>query len=280
MSRIQRQHEEHCQLALLVLPWISKAQRPLRVVELQHAEAVEDGNEDIDDDSLASEALILSVCAGLTTIDVESGTIHLVHFTVEEYFERTSSRWFPQADKQIVRTCLTYLSFTAFGQGICTSYEDYEARVQKYQLFKYAATHWRRHFNQANALFEDVQDVALHFLGDEMKVAASKQTDLRFLNPVPFLQNIASERVPGFHLVVKTGNVKFAASWQACGQDINAKDSRDGTALEISIEQEDLGMTRLLVDFGVDINERGRSGKTPLMIAASHDWLDGVDLLV
>jgi hypothetical protein len=78
MYRIQHQHEEQRQLTLWALSWISKTVRPLRVDELQHAVFVEIGDEDIDDGPLESAALIVSVCAGLVTVDAESRSFRLV----------------------------------------------------------------------------------------------------------------------------------------------------------------------------------------------------------
>lgn len=97
ISRIRIQPEDHCHLALRALSWIFKAQRPLAVEELQHALAGEPGHQDIDDERLTSEALIVSVCAGLVTIDAQSRGFRLVHYTVEEFFKEKGYEWFPDA---------------------------------------------------------------------------------------------------------------------------------------------------------------------------------------
>ena len=38
---------------------------------------------------------MVSVCAGLVTVDEESDIIRLVHYTTQEFFERTQNIWFP-----------------------------------------------------------------------------------------------------------------------------------------------------------------------------------------
>jgi hypothetical protein len=65
------------------------------ISELQHALAVEVGEAELDEENLPEIEDIVSVCAGLVTIDEESGIIRLVHYTTQEYFERTQRQWFP-----------------------------------------------------------------------------------------------------------------------------------------------------------------------------------------
>ncbi len=55
--------------------------------ELQYAIAVEIGESELDEENLPDIEDIISVCAGLVTIDEQSGVIRLVHYTTQEYFE-------------------------------------------------------------------------------------------------------------------------------------------------------------------------------------------------
>lgn len=76
------------------LAWISNALRPLKLDELKEALAVRPEDHELDEEAIPEEALIVSVSAGLITIDPESETIRLVHFTVEEYFRGSKHKWF------------------------------------------------------------------------------------------------------------------------------------------------------------------------------------------
>lgn len=109
MTRVQDQPEDHSQLARRVLSWISKARRALQIEELHHAVSVEVSDEDIENESLVSTDLMVSVCAGLVTADNESNAFRLVHFTVQEFFEKGGSEWLPTANNLTAETCLTYL---------------------------------------------------------------------------------------------------------------------------------------------------------------------------
>lgn len=96
---------------MLALTWISLAFRPLEVEELQHALAVRPGDRNFDSEALPDIALVVSVSAGLITIDEDSRTVGLVHFTVEEYFRKKKANLFPRADILLAETCITYVSY-------------------------------------------------------------------------------------------------------------------------------------------------------------------------
>lgn len=280
MDRIQDQPEEHCQLALRVLSWILKARRPLRIEELQHAVAVEVGDEDIEEGPLDSSTLLVSVCAGLVAIDPESRSFRLVHFTVEEFFKERYYKWFPGAEKIIAETCLTYLSFDTFGQGICREKSAYQARLFKYKLLKYAADNWAFHVRQSSIVLENVRDVAWRFLGDEVKVAAAVQVldvddDIECFGLMR-----CAERVPGAHLVARQGCEQFVRSWQTCARDINVRDSDGRTTLRQSVFREDLEMIRHILDCGVNVNDCDDNGTTALMQAAALQSDEEVELFL
>jgi hypothetical protein len=92
MERVERQGPNSVQFAKQVLSWITCAKRPLTTMELQHALAVVIGESELDEDNLPEIEDIVSVCAGLVTIDNESGILRLVHYTTQEYFTRTQGQ--------------------------------------------------------------------------------------------------------------------------------------------------------------------------------------------
>ncbi|RYP65432.1 hypothetical protein DL770_009008 [Monosporascus sp. CRB-9-2] len=101
IKRIDSQLPEDTALAKSVLSWISYAQRPLTTGELCHALAVEPGEDNLDQDNIPDVEDIVSVCAGLVTVDQESNIIRLVHYTTQEYFERIREHWNPSAQQEI-----------------------------------------------------------------------------------------------------------------------------------------------------------------------------------
>ncbi|AEO70713.1 uncharacterized protein THITE_2057855 [Thermothielavioides terrestris NRRL 8126] len=184
MARINGQMPGDRDLALKVLSWITCARWPLRALELRHALAVELGEEELDEENLPETEDMVSVCAGLVTIDHESGIIRLVHYTTQEYFNQTRSQWFPDAESDITKTCATYLSFTTFGSGPCRTDNGFHDRVRFNPLYAYATHNWAYHAHNAQ---EDCKEV-IDFLRMDAQVQAAYQALLCYG---------LSSRVPG-----------------------------------------------------------------------------------
>ena len=193
ISRIQGQVFEHKQLAMLALTWISCALRPLRVEELRHALAIRPGDHDLDPDALPDISLVVSVSAGLITIDEESQTVRLVHFTIEEYFQRRVHNLFPGADILITETCMTYLSFHRL-DDIKTSENTIAAASGEDVFLDYASTYWGYHC--VPAVEHALQDQILDFLSGKELPQLSK----------PLLPNeaVGSDDDPNFPTVKVT----------------------------------------------------------------------------
>lgn len=83
MERISNQDEDDVKVANRILSCITHALEPLTVQEIQVAVTIESGDMEIDEESFPDEELLISVCAGLTTIDRESNVIRLVHYTTK-----------------------------------------------------------------------------------------------------------------------------------------------------------------------------------------------------
>ena len=172
-ERIKAQNPDDADLAKKVVYWVFHAMRPLTVLELQHALAVEPGDTTLDADSIPDEDLIISVCAGIVTIQGDSNTVGLVHSTTQEYFERTAAQFFPEAQQEILRTCLTYLVFDEFDGGPCNSDEEVKTRLQERPLLQYAAKHWGLHVT--GSLEELEEEAILDFLNHDSKMMSSLQ---------------------------------------------------------------------------------------------------------
>jgi hypothetical protein len=78
MERIKGQVKDQEELAMQVLTWITRSKRSLTISELQHALAVKVGESELDKENLPHIEDMVSVCAGLVTVDEESKIIRLV----------------------------------------------------------------------------------------------------------------------------------------------------------------------------------------------------------
>lgn len=73
MKRIEGQLQDEEVLAKQVLSWITCAKRPLSTSELEHAIAVKPGISKLDIDDICPVGDMVSVCAGLVTVDAKGG---------------------------------------------------------------------------------------------------------------------------------------------------------------------------------------------------------------
>ena len=83
MERIEGQFVDQEKLAKQVLFWITYARRPLTTTELQHALGVEVGESQLDKDNIPQVEYMVSLCAGLVTVDKKSGIIRLVYYITQ-----------------------------------------------------------------------------------------------------------------------------------------------------------------------------------------------------
>ncbi|KAL2069357.1 hypothetical protein VTL71DRAFT_15695 [Oculimacula yallundae] len=146
IDRIRRQDVDDKDLAEKALYWISNATRPLKLIELRCAIAVENMESDedcLDEESFVEKDILIDVCAGLVTTDSdrEESIVRLVHYTTQEYFEKNNATIFPNAQARIARACLRYLSLKAFLRPSVSNWE-FDRRLS---LYRYATRNWGLH---------------------------------------------------------------------------------------------------------------------------------------
>ncbi|KAF8207721.1 ankyrin repeat-containing domain protein [Mycena galopus ATCC 62051] len=117
MQRIEAQDEEDRRAARSALIWVSNAKRPLTAAELRTALAIEPGARRLDEENLMDIEIILAVCAGLIILDEHLNVVRLVHYTTQEYLDSIQAEQFPDAQTEITRTLLTFLSFDDFASS-------------------------------------------------------------------------------------------------------------------------------------------------------------------
>jgi ankyrin repeat protein len=320
MKRITAQDVDGKRLAKHALSWITCARRPLTTAELQHAIAIKPGEFHFDIGNQADVEDIVSVCAGLVTVDEKSNIIRLVHYTTQEYFERNRSHWFPNAENNITTICITYLSFDVFQSGFCHTNDEFEARVRSNRFFDYAAKQWGYHARRLSNLNVELGQAAMAFLKSEAKVDAAIQGCMA--NKEHSFKETYSQQVPrqmtGLHLLAWFGvdlilkmmldegelrtfvNSKDSISrtplWLAASKgyasvvmcllaidniDIDSQDAFSRTPLFEAVKNGDATVVKLLLETGkTDYNWKDLSDKTPLYVAAQKGYETVVRLLL
>jgi ankyrin repeat domain-containing protein 50 len=121
MTRIFHQASPDATLARLVLIWVAFSRRPLTVREITHVigEEVLSGVIASCQEVLVDSDLFTTVCAGILTVDSETGTLHPAHVTLKEYLQRNREEIFAQSEEYITASCVEYLSLEDFKAGPC-----------------------------------------------------------------------------------------------------------------------------------------------------------------
>ncbi|KAF9889739.1 hypothetical protein FE257_007045 [Aspergillus nanangensis] len=264
MERINVQATELQELAKHVLSWITCARRPLTSLELQHALAVELDEPELDTENIPDIDDMVSVRAGLVVIDEKSDVIRLVHYTMQEYFERTRCSWFPSAHTDITKTCIAYLSIDAFKTGSCLTMQELKARWKAHVLYDYAARNWGHHARESS--MHDVNRLILEFLETETRVSARVQALLTSK------LRLRLQRVPkpirALHLAAYFGLEKTVAALLTAQNDPDTKDGGRMTPLYWAARMGHEAIARLLLDSGADPGPIDENDDTPLHCAA------------
>jgi hypothetical protein len=277
MTRLGRQPAESRDLATRALSWIVCARRSLTTLELREALAVKSGDTELDECRVPDIELVVSVCAGLVAVDEKSNTIRLQHFTAQQYFERSQTRWFPDAHTYIARTCLTYLLFDLFESDFYTTSDA--AWLEQHPLYSYAAQYWGDHerlalhkadrirrggrasdtdlvlYETEHWLEEEytlvrrerigavVEDLALYFLVSHAQVSASIQAMI-----APRGYNRSGRDANGIHLAAFFGLTKALTALLKTGHDPNSKDTHGRTPLSWAAENGQEAIVRLFLN--------------------------------
>ncbi|KAL8878850.1 MAG: hypothetical protein Q9198_003421, partial [Flavoplaca austrocitrina] len=114
LFRIESQNQDDRELAEKALRWVAYTHRPLKVRALQVALAIDPDETDFDEEAMTPIGLILDVCVGLLILDKENGTVRLVHYTAQDYFDTVQSTKFNNVHAIIACDCVTYLSYDCF----------------------------------------------------------------------------------------------------------------------------------------------------------------------
>ncbi|CAH0017361.1 unnamed protein product [Clonostachys rhizophaga] len=285
IQRIEGQSPEQIKLAKQAISWVSYAQRQLSIEELCSALAIELETDDLDEDNIPSIEEVISVCFGLVVLDKHSENVRLVHYTTQEYLERTRCKWIPEAETEIASMCLTYLAYDAFRDGGYTVGRDIDARIQNYPLLPYLAQNWAIHVLMVE---DQVLHLAFRFLQYDGSVNAVAQVAERTGHP----GGGVAMNTTALHLTSRFGlyllSHEILSSQMGSNEDgdearvpqLNAKDDRGRTPLMRAARHGHLAIVKLLLDSGADVNVQGGPNDNALMCALQGNHREVVDVLL
>ena len=231
MERIRANVPEVRDLAIQALAWITFAQRPLTMVELAHALAIEPGILRLTYEDLPDIDDLDSLCVGLVITELEGGTkvARLAHYTVYEFLSRTADEWFPDAHANLAKNCMTYLSFDVFEQH---SAQDVHvgSLLSTNLLLGYAGRYWGHHARLAKA---EPKEAILELLSNQNRCSVMLQvatSDFRTYYDEWDEPNVQASHVSG-HLAAIFGLQNTMCSLRDSGHDLDAPDYCGNTPL-------------------------------------------------
>lgn len=216
----------------------------------------------------------MSVCAGLVVVDEQSSIIRLVHYTTQEYFERTIWDWKPNAQLEIASICLTYLSFRIFRDGECSTNNDLKRRLQLNPFLDYAANFWGHH---ALPVQHEVCDLACSFLLYRGSISCAIQVMERSMFHSECLNFIHLAARFGLEILIK----KLLETGE--GEELivaNSEDSFGNIGLSIAAAYGHDKTVSLLSERVVKMNMGQREAAYALSVAASRGHEQVVKVLL
>ncbi|KAL8792139.1 MAG: hypothetical protein Q9195_005235 [Heterodermia aff. obscurata] len=290
LHRIDNQHVDDRKMANCVLSWLCHAKRPLTIQELQHVLSLNGDHLEPDLYGVTEQDILLSTCAGLVAVDPGSRIVRMVHYTTQEFFKKIRRNRFPDADQDIIKSCLRYLSSSAL-DGYCRNSEDLEIRLSTHPFLPYAAVFWGHHLR--GPCEDTMSDQVLEFLAKKNKIACASQILLLLVrrwgtHPKASVQKASGLSLASYFglnhivnlLLDKSALVPGKASKVAY---VDSDDKNYGNVLHwAALGNNAITLNRLLAEQGTQslINMINTRNTTALLEAAIHSRPQAIKLLL
>lgn len=288
-DRIVKQSPALRELALRSLNFICYVKEPLRMVELQHGLAIEQGMLEIDLEDLQASKTITSSCLGLLVVSGSEKTVEFVHSTAREFLQSRPEGMDKHPHLTIVRSCISYMSTNEIRQGLCKSHEDMTQRCEKQPFLRYAANFYGYH---AEEVIEECFDQLSEFLEDD----ALRQSSWQLLNFKAHLDTSVSEslfdssprNVLALHVAAFWGFYKYVANSVDDAQpetrsrklqNLNEVDSHGWTPLHWAVSMGHKSIVEILLRSGASSDLPDLAGWTPTFWAAFKGHADIIEIL-
>jgi hypothetical protein len=139
--------------------------------------SLSDNRRELDQAFVPEIDIVLSVCAGLVTVDEDANVVRLVHYTTQEYLTRNREQWSRSGQLQMALACIRYRSleeFKNFAKNLITLPMEngtfrgiidisYKAISERLPFFEYAAQYWNTHARVVESIVvEEIYTMITH----------------------------------------------------------------------------------------------------------------------
>lgn len=202
LRRIQCQPEEHRELARKILTCVTFSFKPLAMDEVRRGIAVDENSENIDPEyDLDDPDLMISVCAGLVTVDMQSQVIRIVHYTTQTFLESLDNGFLSSPHTVLASCCLSYLQLSLYATGHLDDISPPLTRWREFPFHAYSAEFWATHWERGG-YDQSLQKQVFSFL-DNFGFVASAWETLQIVNPGMLQDN--SHGISALHLLASMG---------------------------------------------------------------------------
>lgn len=246
-----------------LLLWVSWAERPLSVEELEHSLAIlRQKAGPILPDSILPIREITIWSAGLVSVD-EENLVRAIHATSESFLIKNRQDLFPDGDGVIAHACLDYLTMVSSSGTITgpSTRSVFKSRCQRYPFLEYAVLRSWRHVQRSQSKDDDIR--AVDFL--RSKARGFLNQALYFIDPMWNAEQDAS----ALHVAAHFGLLDVTIRLANLGEDVNAQDPFGVTPLMYAAEMGDehLAVVDCLLLAGADPAHTCQAGSTALLRA-------------
>ncbi|KAF8458748.1 hypothetical protein BDZ91DRAFT_800171 [Kalaharituber pfeilii] len=277
IDRVTNSQSCRSELGMQVLMWLHLAYRSLKLDELRHALAVQQGDLDLDKDNIPSTESLTECSLGLVVIDEDTSTVRFVHHLLDEYLKQHSKAYFPNGHSTAAETSLTYLNFVELASP-CPTNAELEQKKSDFAFLDYAACHWGHHIRQQS------NDSAAELAGKLLRQSNRQPHSALGALCMPLYPGESEPSLEGFMGIHAAAYFGFETEMATLVNKYAGWDSKDGhgrTPLSYAAMEGHVALVRLLVDReDVDADLKDNYGGTPLSWAATRGHEAIVRLLV
>ncbi|KAH6894841.1 ankyrin repeat-containing domain protein, partial [Coprinopsis sp. MPI-PUGE-AT-0042] len=150
-ERILAQGPKQSNLAKLVLLWITHANGEMTIDTLRRAVATCPETYIFEPKRMVPEAILLSVCCGLVSVDAKTRLVRLIHYTTRDAILPQILNSFPVPHALLGHVCIVHITKSGFQRYSLKSWDpttDLGARLHNDTLLGYAYRSWAYHTRQ------------------------------------------------------------------------------------------------------------------------------------